>query len=154
PRGITRRDLVEWFRRGRARYREIFAIPKAEMFYERPIKLRIPIVFYEGHLPAFAVNTFLKLALKQPGVDADYEVLFERGIDPESEDSAKPTSDLWPPRRDVQAYGAEAERRIERALCNAEIERDDVPQLRSGEAAIAILEHEQMHQETLLYMLH
>jgi len=154
PRGITRRDLIEWFRQGRDRSREIFAIPKAEMFYERPIKLRNPIVFYEGHLPAFAVNTFLKLALKQPGVDADYEVLFERGIDPESEDSAKPTSDLWPPRRDVQAYGAEAERRIERALCNAEIERDDVPQLRSGEAAIAILEHEQMHQETLLYMLH
>lgn len=90
----------------------------------------------------------MKLALKEPGIDADYEILFERGIDPESEDAAKPTSDQWPSRRDVQAYGAEAERRIERALCNGDIERN------GGEAAIAILEHEQMHQETLLYMFH
>ncbi|HEY6843900.1 MAG TPA: SUMF1/EgtB/PvdO family nonheme iron enzyme, partial [Thermoanaerobaculia bacterium] len=154
PRGIERRHLVEWFRQGRARSREIFAIPKAECYYDRPIKLRNPIVFYEGHLPAFAVNTLLKLALKQAPVDPRYEILFERGIDPESEDAAKPTSSYWPERRDVLAYGAEAERRIERALCADEIERDDVPQLRGAEAAIAILEHEQMHQETLLYMLH
>ncbi|HUJ15635.1 MAG TPA: SUMF1/EgtB/PvdO family nonheme iron enzyme [Thermoanaerobaculia bacterium] len=154
PRGIERRDLLEWFRQGRARSREIFAIPKATSYYDRPIKLRNPIVFYEGHLPAFAVNTLIKLALKQPPVDAGYEVLFERGIDPESEDSANPTSDSWPARDLVLAYGAEAERRIERALCNGDIERDDVPQLRGAEAAIAILEHEQMHQETLLYMFH
>jgi len=154
PRGIERRHLVEWFRQGRARSREIFAIPKAECYYDRPIKLRNPIVFYEGHLPAFAVNTLIKLALKQKPVDPDYEVLFERGIDPGSEDSAKPTSDYWPRRDEVQAYGAEAERRIERALCADDIERDDVPQLVDGQAAIAILEHEQMHQETLLYMLH
>ena len=148
PGGLTRRNLVEWFRHGRARSREVFAIPKEEAYYDRPIKLRNPIVFYEGHLPAFAVNTLLKLALKEPGIDADYEVLFERGIDPESEDALKPASSSWPSRREVQAYGAEAERRIERALCNGDIERD------GGEAAIAILEHEQMHQETLLYMFH
>src|SRR5437867_5071465 len=154
PQGITRRNLFDWFRQGRARSREIFSIPKAEMYYERPILLRNPIVFYEGHLPAFAVNTLLKLALKEPGVDGEYEVLFERGIDPHSIDAAKPTSDQWPTRREVQAYGEEAEKRIERALCSGIIEDDRVPQLRGAEAAIAILEHEQMHQETLLYMFH
>src|ERR1700739_4126624 len=92
PQGITRRDLIEWFRQGRARSRDVFAIPKAEEYYSRPIKLRNPIVFYEGRLPAFAINTLIKLSLKQPGVDADYEILFERGIDPESEDAATPTS--------------------------------------------------------------
>ena len=148
PGGITRRNLIEWFRQGRARTREVFAIPKPDAYYDRPIKLRNPIVFYEGHLPVFTVNTLLKLSLKEPGIDADYELLFERGIDPESEDALKPAADQWPSRRDVQAYGAEAERRIERALCNGDIERD------GGEAAIAILEHEQMHQETLLYMFH
>jgi len=148
PQAITRRNLIDWFREGRARTREIFAIPTDEAYYDRPIKLRNPIVFYEGHLPAFAVNTLLKFALKQPGIDPDYELLFERGIDPGSEDAAKATSDYWPSRRDVQAYGVEAEKRIERALCDGDIKRD------GGEAAIAILEHEQMHQETLLYMFH
>ncbi len=154
PNGITRQTLIDWFRQGRARSREIFAVPKPETYYERPIPLRNPIVFYEGHLPAFTVNTLLKLALREPGVDAGYEVLFERGIDPESVDAAKPTSDYWPARRDVQAYGAEADRRIEHALCDATIEDERVPQLRGAQAAIAILEHEQMHEETLLYMFH
>lgn len=154
PHGLNRDALIRWFREGRARSREIFAIPKPDAYYDRPIPLRNPIVFYEGHLPAFAVNTLLKLALRQAPLDAGYEVLFERGIDPHSVEAARPTSDQWPPREDVQAYGVEAERRIEHALYDAVIEDDRVPQLRGAEAAIAILEHEQMHQETLLYMFH
>src|SRR5579864_598444 len=122
PQGLDRDTLIRWFREGRARSREIFAIPKSEAYYDRPIPLRNPIVFYEGHLPAFAVNTLLKLALKQPPLDAHYEILFERGIDPHSIDAAKPTSDQWPSRDDVLAYGAAAERRIEHALCDGAIE--------------------------------
>ncbi len=151
---FSRERLIGWFREGRARSREVFAIPKPEAYYDRPILLRNPIVFYEGHLPAFAVNTLIKLALREQGVDAGYEILFERGIDPESMDAAKPTSSQWPSRRCIQEYGSKADALIERALAEAIIEDDDVPQLRGGEAAIAILEHEQMHQETLLYMFH
>ncbi len=154
PNGLDRDALIRWFREGRARSRAIFDIPKPECYYDRPILLRNPIVFYEGHLPAFAVNTLLKLALRQPPLDADYEVLFERGIDPGSIDTARPTSDRWPVREEVLAYGAAAEQRIERALCEGPIEDDSIPQLRGAEAAIAILEHEQMHQEPLLYMFH
>ena len=141
-----REMLLRWFHDGRARTREVFAIPKPETYYERPILLRNPIVFYEGHLPAFCVNTLIKLTLKQPGVDAGYEVLFERGIDPESADAAKPPTDQWPTRRCVQDYGAKADALIERALAEAP--------LGDGEAATAIMEHEQMHQETLMYMFH
>ena len=141
-----REMLLRWFHDGRARTREVFAIPKPETYYERPILLRNPIVFYEGHLPAFNVNTLIKLTLKQPGVDAGYEVLFERGIDPESVDAAKSPTDQWPTRRCVQEYGAKADALIERALKESP--------LGDGEAATAIMEHEQMHQETLMYMFH
>ena len=82
---MSREDLVSWYRAGRARSAEVFAIPNPECYYDRPISVRNPIVFYEGHLPAFCVNTLLKLALGKRGVDAEYERLFERGIDPESE---------------------------------------------------------------------
>jgi formylglycine-generating enzyme required for sulfatase activity len=145
---LDREMLLRWFRDGRARTREVFRIPKPETYYERPIPLRNPIVFYEGHLPAFCINTLIKLTLQQPGIDAGYEVLFERGIDPDSVDAAKPPTDQWPSRRCVQEYGAKADALIERALSKGPIE------VNGGEAAIAILEHEQMHQETLLYMLH
>lgn len=151
---VSRDLLLKWYRDGRANSTRIFDIPREESYYERPISLRNPIVFYEGHIPAFAVNTLVKLALKRSGIDAQYEVLFERGIDPESEQAVKGGAAQWPSRAEVQAYGKAADEIIERALLEDEIESDKVPQLRGGEAAIAILEHEQMHQETLLYMFH
>lgn len=151
---MTRKTLIEWFREGRMRSKTIFEIPKQEAYYSRPIALRNPIVFYEGHLPAFAVNTLAKLALKKPGIDEQYEVLFARGIDPDSADAVKNPRDVWPKREAVQAYGDAADALIEQILRDETLENDSVPQLRRGEAAIAILEHEQMHQETLLYMFH
>ncbi|HEX7191330.1 MAG TPA: hypothetical protein VF381_07140, partial [Thermoanaerobaculia bacterium] len=60
PDGVTRADLLAWFREGRARSKEIFDIPVEEAYYERPIALRNPVVFYEGHLPAVNVNTLIK----------------------------------------------------------------------------------------------
>ncbi|HJW95351.1 MAG TPA: SUMF1/EgtB/PvdO family nonheme iron enzyme [Thermoanaerobaculia bacterium] len=154
PRGITREDLIQWYRAGRQNSKAAFSIPAESTYYERPIDLRNPIVFYEGHLPAFAVNTLIKLALKGYGIDEHYEVLFARGIDPDSVDAVKDPADVWPRREQVQAYGRTADAMIEDALKYAVIEDDSVPQLRGGEAAIAILEHEQMHQETLMYMFH
>lgn len=154
PGGVTRETLVDWFRQGRERTRSVFAIPKPEMYYQRPIALRNPIVFYEGHLPAFSINTLIKLALGRPGIDERYELLFARGIDPESPEAVMDPGSVWPSRGEVQAYGATADAIVEQALLEAPIEDDRIPPLRRGEAALAILEHEQMHQETLLYMFH
>jgi hypothetical protein len=67
PRGITREDLVQWYRAGRSTSKAVFSIPAESAYYDRPIELRNPIVFYEGHLPAFSVNTLIKLALKGTG---------------------------------------------------------------------------------------
>ncbi|HUR80744.1 MAG TPA: SUMF1/EgtB/PvdO family nonheme iron enzyme [Thermoanaerobaculia bacterium] len=133
-----------FYRSMRERTRSIFDIVAPEAYYDRPIKLRNPIVFYEGHLPAFAVNTLLKLTMHRRGVDEHYETLFARGIDPEDEASAKSPTDLWPSRAEVQAYGAAADALVESAL----------RELPDHEATFTILEHELMHQETLLYMIH
>jgi gamma-glutamyl hercynylcysteine S-oxide synthase len=154
PEGLTRDQLIEWYRDGRRITRELFTIPKAEAYYDRPIPLRNPIVFYEGHIPAFAVNTLIKLALKHEGIDAEFERLFARGIDPENEDAAKTPTDFWPSREDVLAYGRESDDLIFRALCDGPIDDGAVPQRRNAEAALTIAEHEQMHQETLLYLFH
>ncbi|MDP9361907.1 MAG: SUMF1/EgtB/PvdO family nonheme iron enzyme [Acidobacteriota bacterium] len=154
PDGLTRDRLIEWYRDCRKVTRELFTIPRAEAWHDRPIRLRNPIVFYEGHIPAFAVNTLIRLALKRDGIDTDFETLFARGIDPESEAAAKAPTDVWPAREDVQAYGREADDRIVRALCDGPIDDGRVPQRSNAEAAFTILEHELMHQETLLYTLH
>jgi formylglycine-generating enzyme required for sulfatase activity len=146
--------LIATYRRIRARTHEIFGYFPPESYYERPISLRNPVVFYEGHLPGFALNTLVKLALKQEGIDARLETLFARGIDPADEASVTNAASLWPSREETQAFAAACDARIEEALRNAVLVDERVPQLRGGEAVFTILEHELMHQETLLYMLH
>jgi iron(II)-dependent oxidoreductase len=151
---VNRDELIGRYRRNRARTRRLFELVAPEAYYERPIALRNPIVFYEGHLPGFGVNTLVKLALQREGVDARLEALFARGIDPEDEAAVRSPTDVWPSREDVQAFAAQCDARVEDALRTATLVDESVPQLRSGEAVFTILEHELMHQETLLYMLH
>lgn len=137
-------DPAAFYREVRARTRDLFELITPDAYYDRPIRLRNPIVFYEGHLPAFAVNTLVKLTMQRPGIDPSFETLFARGIDPEDEAAAKSPTDLWPSRTDVQAYGREADALVEAAL----------RELPDHEATFTVLEHELMHQETLLYMFH
>ncbi|HUP50647.1 MAG TPA: SUMF1/EgtB/PvdO family nonheme iron enzyme [Thermoanaerobaculia bacterium] len=147
-RPLTREELVAWHRRARTRSRALFQIPVEDAWYDRPIPLRNPIVFYEGHLPAFAVNTLVKLARNERGIDPRLESLFEQGIDPEDETAVRDPAETWPAREEVQAYARAADAMIERAL----LELGDEPV--QIEAAANIIEHEFMHQETLLYMFH
>lgn len=151
--GLDRKAMADWYRKNRRLSKDLFAVAKPEAYLDRPIPLRNPIVFYEGHLPAFNLNTLLKKGLGQPGINASFEVLFERGIDPEDV-AGVGAIPAWPPREAVQEYGREADRKILEALESADIEREDNPVLRGGLAAYTILEHEAMHQETLKYMWH
>jgi ergothioneine biosynthesis protein EgtB len=159
PSALDRQALVAWYRRNRQRSRQLFDLIDPDAYYTRPISLRNPIVFYEGHLPAFSVIALLKRGLGHPGVDTRMEKLFERGIDPDSVDGAVPRSGahtVWPSRDDVLGYAERADEAIVAALGSAEFDLGGArhPAMRHGEAIFTALEHEAMHQETLLYMWH
>jgi ergothioneine biosynthesis protein EgtB len=144
-----------WFRRNRRRSRDWFELLSTDAYEAQPIALRHPVVFYEGHVAAFNVNTLVKLGLGLPGVDADLEDLFERGIDPDEDGGDAPRATLqWPGRARVLDFAAAADRAVEAAFEHAGLVRDDHPVLRGGLAVFTILEHEAMHHETLLYMFH
>ena len=156
---VDRQRLIDWYQRNRERSRELFDLLDPAAYYTRPIALRNPIVFYEGHLPAFSVIALLKRGLGQPGVDARMEQLFERGIDPDSIDAAVPRSGagtIWPSRDDVLAFGRRADDALIEALAHApfDVAAGEHRAMRRGEAIFTALEHEAMHQETLLYMWH
>ena len=128
-------------------------------YYSRPIALRHPIVFYEGHLPAFSFNTLVKKALGGPSIDPRLETLFARGIDPhESRVRGPPTAGS---QRGVARLATRCARsppkpiaRVLDALAREDLDRPGHPLLDRAEAVFTILEHEAMHQETLLYMWH
>ena len=153
---VRRADLIAWYERNRARSRRLFDLIAPGAYYSRPISLRNPIVFYEGHLPAFSVIAFLRRALGEPPVDARLEELFARGIDPDSEATALPrsgASTVWPTREEVLAFGAAVDARVIEAMEAASFD-ESRPAMRRAEGVFTALEHEAMHQETLLYMWH
>ena len=144
---------VTEYRRNRQRSRTLFDLLSDAAYYSRPINLRQPIVFYEGHLPAFSFNTLVKRGLGRPSIDARLEQLFARGIDP-AEESDSPDSAAWPSRSVVEAFVEEADKQVLDALATEDLDRPGDPLLDGAEAVFTILEHEAMHQETLLYMWH
>ena len=152
PSRVERARCGEWFRRNRDRSRLWFELIEPAAYYERPIALRHPVVFYEGHVAAFNVNTLVKRGLGRPGVDEELELLFERGIDPPEDGAAAPAADAWPARATVRAFADATDALVRAALESEESMRADRELLRGGLSIYTILEHEATHHETLLYM--
>ena len=92
-------------------------------FLEKPISLRHPYIFYIGHIPAFAdiqVSRCIGAPLTSPAYFAE---IFERGIDPDMEDTSivNPHSvvpDTWPDLNEILPYRDSVRDRIRNLLKN------------------------------------
>lgn len=127
---------------------EIFGLTTAGALFDQPIALRQPVIFYLGHLPAFAWNQLARGLRGEPAVDPQKDELFARGIDPVDVDvyaAARPED--WPPPAAALAYRDEVRARL-RALAGT------LDPARDADRTVlhTVLEHERMHHETLLYM--
>jgi ergothioneine biosynthesis protein EgtB len=136
----------------------IFGLLRPEAVLARPVALRHPFIFYIGHLPAFAWIHVLTGVLGRPPADAAYDELFSRGIDPDVDDPARchdhpAVPEQWPALADVLAYRD----RVRAAVADAvEAVASRAPtdlMARQGRVFEMVIEHELMHQETLLYMV-
>jgi len=152
---LDRTALIDWYRRNRERSAALFALVDETAFFERPIPLRHPFVFYEGHLPAFSFLTLNERALGETPIDPELEKLFERGIDPGSlSDAQRHDRGDWPSREEVERFALACDERVENALAHATLVDPSVPRLARGQSAYTVLEHEPMHHETLCYIIH
>ena len=152
---FDRQEAIQAYRDNRARTEALFRILSHDAYYKRPVPLRHPPVFYDGHIPAFAVNSLLKKGLGQSGVNSELEELFARGIDPSDPDTAEKSAvGAWPRREQVRQYVQDADDAILQALMSDTIESEKNEVLHRGQGVWTMLEHEVMHQETLLYMWH
>jgi formylglycine-generating enzyme required for sulfatase activity len=143
---LSRPALADWYRRNRERSAQIFALVDAGAYYDRPIPLRHPFAFYEGHLPAFSFLVLNERGVGETPLDRRLEKLFERGIDPSGEGEArKHTRSDWPSKAEIEAFGRSCDERVYNALAHAGFDM---------QRAYTILEHEPMHHETLIYIVH
>lgn len=130
--------------------------------HQVPISLRMPFLFYMGHLPAFASN---KLLL-QPGghdlrVNPHFDHIFSRGIDPDVVDPSKchdhpDAPAAWPTWPDVCHYRDTIRLQINTLFAAQSRAVSSVvprPVQLSPRLVRMVAEHEAMHIETLQYML-
>jgi ergothioneine biosynthesis protein EgtB len=150
-RSLERRFTALWERTDR-----LFALVAPDAILERPIALRHPFIFYVGHLAGFAWNHVCRGLLGRPSFNARFDEIFDRGIDPDVDDPSQchahpEVPDAWPDVREVLAY----RNRIRAEILGSLDEVADAPDVmaENGRALLMVLEHEQMHQETLLYMM-
>jgi formylglycine-generating enzyme required for sulfatase activity len=152
---LDRAALVDRYRAGRARSAQLFASIAPSAYYEAPIPLRHPFVFYEGHLPGFAFLVLHERALHGAPIDPHLEKLFERGIDPSTIDVAnRHRRDDWPDRAAVRRFAEACDDAVIDDIAHAALDDPSNPMLVGAEALFNILEHEPMHHETLSYIIH
>ncbi|HEU4369953.1 MAG TPA: SUMF1/EgtB/PvdO family nonheme iron enzyme [Methylomirabilota bacterium] len=127
----------------------IFGLLRPEAILARPIALRHPFIFYVGHLPAFAWIHLGMGVLGRPSFDPGFDELVSRGIDPDVDDPTRchdhpAVPEQWPDLATVLAY---------RDRVRAAVADSVEAAARQGRMLEMVIEHELMHQETLLYMV-
>src|SRR5206468_6985117 len=141
-----------------ARTDRIFEILAPGAFLAQPIALRHPFIFYVGHLPAFAWNHICAGVRGLPSLNAGFDELFSRGIDPDVDDPthchAHPdVPDRWPPLATVLEYRDRVRAAVLESVDEVAERAGTHLMARDERVFTMLIEHELMHQETLLYMM-
>ena len=138
-------------------------------YYRQPIQLRLPIIFYLGHLPCFSWLQFRNIN-KNSGesIDKLYDKIFERGVDPDVETDVetgvvkhshssqfsmdtKNEENYWRSFSvtSVNDYKRKVREKLINILTDYKLDLNDIETLNILNIA---LEHEMLHQETMMYM--
>jgi ergothioneine biosynthesis protein EgtB len=146
------------FRSAWAKSDELFRLIKEDQMLTKPIAWRHPFIFYVGHLPAFTWNQLCGALLNWRSCDPYFDDLFCRGIDPDVDTGEchwhPEVPDTWPKLEAVLKYRDRVRSAVLEALeVMPRLDCSDI-MAQDGRGFELVLEHEYMHQETLLYMMH
>jgi ergothioneine biosynthesis protein EgtB len=154
-RGIA--NLEERFYAAWSRSDELFSLIKEGEFLAQPIIWRHPFIFYLGHLPAFAWNQICGGILKWQSFHSYFDDLFCRGIDPDVDTGEchwhPHVPEKWPDLNETLTYRDKVRELILESLDAVPPSHSKDIMARDGRIFEMVLEHEYMHQETLLYMM-
>ncbi|MDJ0601485.1 MAG: 5-histidylcysteine sulfoxide synthase [Crocosphaera sp.] len=125
-----------------------------ETFYINPDPLRNPLIFYLGHSAAFYINKLIRVELLQNRINADYEILFEFGVDPENaEELNQAIANInWPKVQEVWDYRYQAYEVILNIIKNTPL---NLPIHNNHPlwALVMGIEHQRIHFETSSMLL-
>ncbi|HEX7731536.1 MAG TPA: 5-histidylcysteine sulfoxide synthase, partial [Rhodanobacter sp.] len=143
-----RQVLREYFTSTFDRYESLFQTLAADAaWYEPPITLRHPLIFYYGHTATFFVNKLLLTRMIEERIDPHLESAFAVGVDEMGWDDLNDAHYDWPSVAEVQAYRDKVRALVLRLIDEAPLQLPigwDSPWW----AIVMGIEHERIHLET------
>lgn len=143
-----RHEIREYFNATWDRYERLFEVLTSDAaYYEKPIALRHPLIFYFGHTATFFINKMVLAGLVHERINPRFESIFAIGVDEMSWDDLDETHYDWPAVDAVRAYRDRARAAIDRVIATAPLTLPigwDNPWW----SILMGIEHERIHIET------
>ena len=100
-----REEIKNYFLDSFNTYESLFSCLKSdEVFYQRPEKLRHPLIFYFGHTATFFINKLVLSKAINERINPKFESLFAIGVDEMSWDDLNDENYDWPQVGEVRQY--------------------------------------------------
>src|SRR5262249_17441264 len=119
-----RQTLAARLSQARAETDKIFTLLQPNALYERPIPERHRLIFYLGHVEAFAWNLIARRAYGIEPFQSAYDDLFAFGIDPVGGGLPNEPSSDWPRESEVRSYNERTRAVVDQCLAGARAPRN------------------------------
>ncbi|MDP3636433.1 MAG: 5-histidylcysteine sulfoxide synthase [Azonexus sp.] len=130
------------------RYEQLFeTLASAEAYYEKPIALRHPLIFYFGHTATFFINKLLLVGLITERINPRFESMFAIGVDEMSWDDLNEAHYDWPTVAEVKDYRNQVRAAVDRIIRSKTLTLP-INWENPWWAILMGIEHERIHLET------
>lgn len=144
----TRANLRRYFHETYDEYESLFStLANHDAYYQKPISLRHPLIFYYGHTATFFINKLLLVGLINERVDPRLESMFAIGVDEMSWDDLDDQHYEWPAVAEVTAYREKVRHIVDELICQAPLQLP-IDWQNPFWAIVMGIEHERIHLET------
>ncbi|MFT7685749.1 MAG: 5-histidylcysteine sulfoxide synthase/putative 4-mercaptohistidine N1-methyltransferase [Candidatus Azotimanducaceae bacterium] len=143
-----RQEIADYFNVTWERYESLFeTLASDSAFFEKPISLRHPLIFYYGHTATFFVNKLILGGLVKKRIDPHFESLFAIGVDEMSWDDLNEENYDWPSVEEVRTYRQKVKAMINQVISDTPLVLP-IDWQNAWWPIIMGIEHEQIHLET------
>jgi 5-histidylcysteine sulfoxide synthase/putative 4-mercaptohistidine N1-methyltranferase len=143
-----RQQIAGYFNQTFDLYESLFETLKNDQaFYQQPIPLRHPLIFYYGHTATFFINKLILAGLVEQRVNPKFESMFAIGVDEMSWDDLDEAHYDWPSVSEVKAYRQQVKELINNVINEAPLTLP-INWENPWWTLVMGIEHEQIHIET------
>ncbi|MFA5170869.1 MAG: 5-histidylcysteine sulfoxide synthase [Sulfuriferula sp.] len=140
--------LRDYFHATFSRYEQLFeTLACDEAYFEKPISLRHPLIFYFGHTATFFINKLLLAGLVTERINPQFESMFAVGVDEMSWDDLNDKHYPWPTVAEVQQYRNQVRVVVDDVIAHAPLTLP-IGWSHPWWTIVMGIEHERIHLET------